>query len=140
MPSRQWTRSSALAVAAGAAVGASMRWYVFTTVAVSGGFPWATFWINVAGSAGVGVVLAEEWRHPRHRILLRDAAGIGLCGGLTTFSTYAVEIANLLRAERVALAVGYGVASVAASLLAAVIGAASLRRVRALTLPLEEAP
>ena len=140
MQRRAWTRASVLAVAFGAVAGAGVRWGVLTTMAPATGFPWRVFWINVLGSGALGVVLAEEWRHPGHRLILHDAAGIGFCGGLTTFSTYAVEITDLLRDERVVLAVGYGVGSVGASLLAAVVGAASLRRVRALSLPLEEEP
>jgi CrcB protein len=68
--------------------------------------------------------------------------GIGFCGGLTTFSTFAVESAELLRDQRAALAAAYVGASVGAALLAAVAGAAVSRRVGALRLPLEgpEAP
>ena len=67
----------------------------------------------------------------------RDAVGIGFCGGLTTFSTFAVETAGFLREGRTGLALAYAIASLFASVAAAVAGAASCRRVRALTLPLE---
>jgi CrcB protein len=93
--------------------------------------------VNCGGSFLLGTLLAEEWGHPRARLLLHDAGGIGFCGGLTTFSTYAVEVVDLLDRHRVALAVTYTLASVAGALAAVVAGAASLRRVRALITPVE---
>jgi CrcB protein len=104
---------------------------------VADGFPWAVLLLNAGGSFLLGVLLAEEWGHPRARLLLHDAGGVGFCGGLTTFSTYAVEIVDLLDRDRVATALMYTVASVAGAVAAVLLGAASLRRVRALTLPVE---
>ena len=101
------------------------------------GFPWAVFAVNVAGSALVGVALAEEATHPRARLLLGDGLAVGFCGGLTTFSTLAVETADLARDGRGGLAVVYVVASVVAGIVAALAGAAAFRRTRALMLPVE---
>ena len=61
---------------------------------VGTGLPWTVFLLNCGGSFVLGVLLAEEWAHPRARLLLHDAGGIGFCGGLTTFSTYAVEVVD----------------------------------------------
>ena len=88
----------------------------------------------------LGVLLAEEWSHPRNRLLLHDAGGIGFCGGLTTFSTFALEVVDLTRDGDPSMAVVYAVASVAAAMAAVTAGAGALRRVRALQLPLEEEP
>jgi len=96
--------------------------------------------VNVAGSLILGVLLAEEWSHPRARLLLHDAGGIGFCGSLTTFSTFSVEVVDLARAGDVGTAVLYTVASVAGTIAAVVAGAAALRRLQAITLPLEEKP
>lgn len=79
-----------------------------------GHWPWATFAANVAGSLLLGWVLAGE-RH--HRLL-----GTGLCGALTTFSTFQLELLHMLDDERVALALAYAAASVAAGLLAVGLG------------------
>ncbi len=134
-----WDRQRAVAIAIGGAVGAALRWAVFTSVD-AGRFPWPVFVVNVAGSLILGVLLAEEWSHPRARLLLHDAGGIGFCGSLTTFSTFSVEVVDLARAGDVGTAVLYTVASVAGTIAAVVAGAAALRRLQAITLPLEEKP
>jgi fluoride exporter len=101
------------------------------------GFPWPVFLLNVVGSAILGAALAEDLAHPRADVLLRDGIGIGFCGGLTTFSTFAVEVVDLSRDGRTGLAATYLVASVVVAIAAALAGAAAFRRVRALSLPLE---
>jgi CrcB protein len=134
------TRPKALAIAAGGAVGAAVRWAVLSAWPVAGGLPWPVLVVNVIGCALLGVVLAEEWTHPRARLLLHDGAGIGFCGGLTTFSTVAVEVAAFGRGGRWGLAVVYLGASVVLGVAAAVSAAGLLQRVRALDLPLEGEP
>lgn len=88
----------------------------------------------------LGVLLAEEPTHPGLRTFLHDAGGIGFCGGLTTFSTFALEVVNLVRAGDVAIASSYAATSVFGALAGVIVGAAALRQVRAITLPLEEEP
>lgn len=127
------------AIAVGGAMGASLRWAVATTLE-PGQLPWPTLVVNVVGSVLLGVLLAEEWTHPRARLLLHDFGGIGLCGGLTTFSTFSLEVVHLARDGDSATAVVYAVASVVSALLGVVLGASALRRRRAVTLPLEEEP
>jgi fluoride exporter len=138
---RAWSPARALAIAIGGVAGASLRWAVLTSTSPApGSFPWSVMLLNLVGSVLLGVALAEEWSHPSARLLLHDIAGIGFCGGLTTFSTYAVEVVELSRAGHTATAIAYGLASVVAAVAGVVIGAAGLRRVRALRLPLEEQP
>ena len=134
-----WDRQRVIAVALGGVGGASFRWAVITSVE-PGRFPWPVLTVNVAGSVLLGVLLAEEWAHPSLRLLLHDAGGIGFCGGLTTFSTFSLEVVNLVRDGDSALAVVYAAASVIAAIVGVIAGAGALRRLRALTLPLEEAP
>jgi fluoride exporter len=131
--------AAAIAIGVGGAAGAGTRWAVLTAFP-GGAFPWPVFGVNVAGSVLLGIVLAEEWSHPRARLLLHDGAGIGFCGGLTTFSTVSVEVVDMARDGRPGLAAVYLLTSVAAALAGVVAGAGALRRLRAVELPLEERP
>lgn len=128
-----------MAVALGGIAGASLRWLVLTSTE-AGRFPWPVLALNVAGSVVLGMLLAEEWTHPSLRLLLHDAGGIGFCGGLTTFSTFSLEVVDLVRAGDTAVAALYAVVSVVGTVGGVAAGAGALRRLRAITLPLEEAP
>lgn len=134
----RWSRRRALVIAVGGAAGAATRWAVVTSVSVSGEMPWPVLAINVMGSVLLGVVLAAEWSHPRGHLLLHDGAAIGFCGGLTTFSTFSLEIVNLVRDGHVAIAVTYGVMSISLSIAGVVAGAHAMHRGRAAVLPVEE--
>jgi CrcB protein len=81
------------------------------------GFPWATLAVNVAGCAVLGlVVVLSERALPSW--YFRPLLGTGFCGGLTTFSTFAVEIDLLIRAGHPATAAAYLVASIVIGLAA----------------------
>jgi fluoride exporter len=81
--------------------------------------------------------MGEQWKHPRARTLLHDGLAIGFCGGLTTFSTLAVETASLLDSQHWATGLIYLFGSLSIAIASAVAGAALVRRVNALRLPLE---
>lgn len=134
-----WNRQRAIAVTLGGVAGAGLRWAVLTTVP-PGRFPWPVLAINIAGSVLLGVLLAAEAIHPSRRTVLHDAGGIGFCGGLTTFSTFAVEVVNLVRADDTTIAAIYASTSVVGAIVGVIVGAAAFRQLRALALPREEQP
>ncbi|WP_330335102.1 CrcB family protein [Streptomyces sp. NBC_00536] len=106
------------AVAAGGAVGASARYAVgLLWPTAPGAFPWATLWINAAGCALIGVlmVLISEGGRSAHP-LVRPFLGVGVLGGFTTFSTYAVDFARLLDAGAARTALAYAGLTVVAAL------------------------
>jgi fluoride exporter len=81
-------------------------------------FAWATFLTNVSGCLLIGVLMwlvLEVWGPRRYA---RPFLGIGVLGGFTTFSTYAVEAQGMARADAWATAAAYVVASVVLGLLA----------------------
>ncbi|GAA5166696.1 hypothetical protein GCM10011366_02410 [Ornithinimicrobium tianjinense] len=82
-----------LAVAAGGAVGAVLRWALEVALPTTG-LPWVTLLVNVVGCAALAVLVVHDDRH-RHPRWLRPGVGTGLLGGFTTFSTYAVQVAAL---------------------------------------------
>ena len=98
---------TSLAVAVGAALGASARWRIGASL-VSEGFPWATLLVNVAGCAVIGWVAIGFTR----RTVAWYFVVTGCLGGFTTASTFAVETRQLLADGRVATAVAYVTASV----------------------------
>lgn len=119
-----------LYVAVGGAAGALLRFAAGQALgpARPGAFPWHTFGVNVAGSLLVGLVLAlVPADDPRH---LRPLLAAGFCGGLTTFSTFGYETVSLLQARAYGVALAYAGGSLAAGLLAVVIGLAAGARMR----------
>jgi len=114
-------------VAMGCALGGVVRYLCAAAVRRRCGdaFPWGTLLVNLAGSFLLGALFALELTgglEPDVWGPLWTFAGIGFCGGLTTFSTFSQENLVLLsRGARVPLALNLGV-SVLAGLLAAVGG------------------
>ncbi|OWK37700.1 fluoride efflux transporter CrcB [Fimbriiglobus ruber] len=90
-------------------------------------FPWHTFGINVLGSFILGLVAV--WCKDADRRTWFLLFGTGVCGGFTTFSTFAVETLTMLEKDRVAAAGAYVGGSIAAGLLGAMIAVRIARAV-----------
>jgi CrcB protein len=117
------------AVAAGGALGAPARYAISDAIHISpGSFPWATFWINVAGSFALGLLLLLLVERAPRRHALRLFVTTGFLGTFTTFSTFAVDADLLAKDDHGAIAVVYVVATVAAGLAAAWAGITIARR------------
>lgn len=110
-----------LLVAIGAAVGAPMRYVTDRAIQrrLASAFPWGTLTVNVIGSAIFGAVMAAAAVGGAGDGVVA-ALGFGLCGGLTTYSTFSYETLRLLEGG----AGSYAVANVAVHI-AAGIGAAA---------------
>lgn len=137
---RRW--DVVLTIAVGGALGAMARYGVAATWPhAPGTFPWATFGVNVLGCLLIGslmVVLTEIGGRPHP--LTRPFLGVGLLGGFTTFSTYAVETERLVAGGDPQLALLYLFGTLAAALLAVQVGVVATRiATRALTLVLTRA-
>src|SRR4051795_12522199 len=95
-----------------------------------GGWPWATFAVNVAGAALLGYLVTRlQERLPPSRYL-RPLLGTGLCGALTTFSTVQIEVLRMLDHGHGGLALGYAAGSIAAGFAAVWLATSATRRVR----------
>jgi CrcB protein len=125
-------------VSAGGAIGALARYGLGVLIPhAPGAFPWATFGINISGCLLIGVLMAliaDVWPSQR---LIRPFVGTGILGGYTTFSTYVVDIQQLLAAGRPVAAFGYLFATVVGALAAVYAGSAVTKLV--LLRPTEEA-
>lgn len=119
-------------VFAGGLVGTGVRyWAEEMFPAQHAHWPWATFGVNIVGAFLLGALLEmlarlghdEGWRQR-----IRLFGGTGICGALTTYSTFALEITDLARASAVVTALAYAVVSVVLGLAAAACGIALASR------------
>ena len=118
---------TALSVALGGAIGATLRWLTgLLTLRVMGqGFPWGTVMVNIAGSFLMGVLV----------VALADRGGLraapflmtGLLGGFTTFSAFSLDAVALLERGEFSLAAAYVGGSVILGLAALVLGMSMTR-------------
>ncbi|GAB3852049.1 fluoride efflux transporter CrcB [Micromonospora andamanensis] len=86
------------------------------------GFPWSTFAVNVSGCLLIGVLMVlitEAWTAPR---LVRPFLGVGVLGGYTTFSTYAVEVQQAVAAGAARTGLLYLAGTLVAALAAVFLG------------------
>lgn len=117
-----------LAVGVGGALGTLARYEIWLALPVAtGGFPWAVFAANIVGALVLGVVTTYVLEHlPRTRYL-RPFAGIGFCGGLTTFSTWMVDAVLLGDARHSLVATVYVAATLLAGLVSLFLGVVIVR-------------
>ena len=124
------TLTKYLAVAAGGALGAVLRYYLGGTwlARAAAPFPTATFFINVTGSfvLGLFLTLATERVHVSPHIRL--AVAVGFVGAYTTFSTFEYETAKLVEDGDVTRALLNVLLSLFAGLLAVWLGIFAARR------------
>ncbi len=70
-------------------------------------FPYKTFIINIIGCIVIGIINAVATKNnsinPQTLLFLKS----GLCGGFTTFSTFALETSNIIKNECAGLALLY---------------------------------
>jgi fluoride exporter len=114
-----------LLVAAGAGVGAPLRYLLDRAVQERHGspFPWGTFAVNVSGSLALGVAAGLASAGSGAYAVV----GTGLCGAFTTFSTFSYELLRLAERGRAVLAAFYAGGSVLAGLAALALGLAAGR-------------
>lgn len=112
-----------LLVIAGAMVGAPLRYLTDRTVQARHDtvFPWGTFTVNVVGCLILGVATGAATAgaaSSQGQLLL----GTGLCGALTTYSTFSYETLRLAEDGARLFAAANVIASVVAGLGAVFVG------------------
>ena len=118
-----------LIVFLGAGIGGALRHGVNVGAArlFGYGFPFGTFIVNIVGSFVMGCLPAISRSGPGIAQHLRLFLTTGLLGGFTTFSAFSLDAALLIERHNYALAAGYVVGSVAASVSALFFGLALFR-------------
>jgi CrcB protein len=104
-----------LLVAAGAALGATLRFWVAHHL--DDRTPWGTLAVNLTGSFALGVLVGSD--PSAHALAL---LGTGFCGGLTTYSAFAVQTRDQGRDRGPAAAAAYAFVTIALSLAACALG------------------
>lgn len=109
-----------LAVACGSGVGSVAR-YALSLRAHRDHFPWPTIAVNVAGTALLGSALAVA-AQGRLSYSAFAIIALGVAGGLTTFSTLALDAVRLARTWHLKAASLYVAITVCGGLLASYLG------------------
>jgi CrcB protein len=111
------------AVAAGGVLGSLGRYAVGLALPhVPGAFAWSTFLVNVTGSLAMGVLVVWVLSMARPHPWLRPFLGVGVLGGWTTFSSYALDIHAMVHAGHGLVAAAYLVGSLVVGLVAVGLG------------------
>ena len=117
-----------LLAALGGALGALARWGVATALPhPTGGWPWATLLVNLTGCLLLGALTAALTARSPEPPWARPFLAVGVLGGYTTYSTFAVEVVELADAGAAALAAAYVFVSVLGGVLAVAAGARAVR-------------
>jgi CrcB protein len=120
-----------LAIFIGGAVGAGLRTGLSQLAPTHAGqWPWATFTVNVVGCLLLGYFVTRLQERLPVTAYRRPLLGTGLCGGLTTFSTFQLELLRMIDRGDLLLAVLYCTGSLAAGFAGVMIGTAAVRRAR----------
>ncbi len=119
------------AIACGGAIGALARVELARAFPASpASWPWPTFVANIAGVLLAGYLATRLQERLPPSTYRRPFAITGVCGALTTFSAFQVELIRIIRAGHPLIALGYGSASLAAGFAAMAAATLAVRRAR----------
>ncbi|MCB1978574.1 MAG: fluoride efflux transporter CrcB [Burkholderiaceae bacterium] len=93
-----------LSICAGASLGALARWRLGLWLSPGGLLPWGTLAANLVGGYLIGIAVGVFQVLPQLDPAWRLALITGFLGALTTFSTFSVEIVEMLQQQRALLA------------------------------------
>ncbi|GLR07664.1 fluoride efflux transporter CrcB [Mixta theicola] len=109
---------SMLAVMLGGAAGCTLRWLISLRFnALFPNLPPGTLLVNLLGGLIIGMATAWFIKNPHLSSEWKLLVVTGLCGGLTTFSTFSVEVMLLMQSGKYFWAMGQVLVHVMGSLL-----------------------
>jgi fluoride exporter len=124
-------RRELAAIFAGGALGSGARTGLVELAPThTGHWPWVTFAVNVAGCLLLGYFVTRLQERLPVTAYRRPLLVTGVCGALTTFSTFQVELLRMLEHGDVGLAVLYVAASVLGGFAGVALGTGIVRRAK----------
>ncbi len=119
---------SVIAVSAGAAIGACLRWVLSLTLnSVYVNLPLGTLLANLGGAYVIGICVGFFSANPQLSPEWRLFVVTGFLGGLTTFSSFSAEAMELLQKGEWLWAFGHSALHLLGSILCCFAGYASWR-------------
>ena len=120
---------SLLLVMIGGGLGAGARLLTgrATLALLGAGYPWGTLAVNLIGGFAMGLLVGLLARGSGLHDNLRLFVGIGVLGGYTTFSSFALDAVNMIDRGDWSVALIYALVSVCGAVLAVFAGLGIVR-------------
>ena len=118
-----------LLVMLGGAIGSVARYQVgrWTLGWMGPTYPWGTLTVNLVGGLLMGLLVGGLARLSVPGENWRLFTAIGMLGGFTTFSSFALDTVNMIERGALLAALGYVLLSVAGAILGVFAGLAAMR-------------
>lgn len=115
---------TALIIGFGGCIGSMLRYgaSVYVTRLLPSPFPYGTFIVNITGCLAIGILYGITLKYPEFSPEWRMFLAAGICGGYTTFSSFALENVRMLQTGNYTSFLLYSVLSFSGGLLAALLG------------------
>lgn len=111
------------AVLVGGVIGTLGRWFVGTALSDAGaGWRWSTLTVNLTGALVMGLLVAWLATRSTPSPLLRPFVAVGVLGGWTTYSGFALDTHAALDGNDMIGAVGYVLATIVLGVGASLVG------------------
>jgi CrcB protein len=124
-------RRELAAIYVGGALGGALRTGLSQLAPThTGHWPWLTFSVNLIGCFLLGYFITRLQERLPVTAYRRPLLGTGLCGGLTTFSTFQLELIRMLDRGDLILALAYAAASIGAGFAGVTLATGIVRRAK----------
>lgn len=111
-----------LMVGLGGFAGAVMRYLMISIPLPRMDFPFMTLLVNILGSLLIGIVIAISAKSGIMGNNMMLFLKVGICGGFTTFSSFALETHDLIVDGNIVASAAYIILSVSLCVIAVLIG------------------